>query len=70
MTRSKSIALAGTCVLAAVLLLSPSVQEVAMDAVGTVAESAARSLLRPFWPFGHGKCFTVDRFDPTCPQCL
>lgn len=70
MTRSQSIAIAGTCVLAMVLLVSPSVQAKAMDAIGSVAESTVKGLLQPFWPFRHGKCFTLDMFDPTCPQCL
>jgi hypothetical protein len=67
MTRSKSIAIAGT--LAAVLFLAPTVQAMG-DAIGTAAESVAKSLLHPLWPSEHGKCFTLDRFDPTCPQCL
>jgi hypothetical protein len=29
-----------------------------------------KSLIKPFWPFGHSKCFNLDRFDPTCPHCL
>jgi len=70
MTRSKSVAMAGTFILAVVLLVTPSIQAMALDAIETVAESAVNGLLQPFWPFEHGKCFTLDRFDPTCPQCL
>lgn len=70
MKHSKSIAIAGTCVLAVVLLVTPSVQVAALDAIGTFAENTAKVLLHPLWPFAHGKCFTLDRFDPTCPQCL
>jgi hypothetical protein len=70
MTRSKPVAMAGTCILAAVLLVTPSVQAMALDAIETVAESAVKGLLQSFWPVEHGKCFTLDRFDRTCPQCL
>jgi len=70
MTRARSIAMAGSCVLAAVLLFTPSVQGVAEDAIGIVAESAVKSLLRPLWPFGRGKCFNLGRFDPTCLRYL
>ena len=70
MTRSKSVAMAGTCILAAVLLVMPSVQAMALDAIETVAKSAVKGLLQPFWPFEHGKCSPLSRFDPTCPQCL
>ena len=70
MTRSKSAVMAGTCILGAVLLVTPSVQAMALDAIETVTECSAKGLLQSFWPFEHGKCFTLDRFDRTCPQCL
>ena len=70
MKHSKSIAKAGACVLAGVLLVTPSVQSTALEAIGAISESAVKGLLQPFWPFEHGKCFTLDRFDPTCPRCL
>ena len=70
MTRSRSVATAGTCILAAVLLVMPSVQTMALDAIETVAENAVQGTLQPFWPFEHGKCFPLSRFDPTCQQCL
>jgi hypothetical protein len=70
MKYSKSIAIAGTCVLALGLFVAPSVQGAALDAIGTFAENTGKVLLQPLWPFAHGKCFTLDRFDPTCPRCL
>jgi hypothetical protein len=70
MKHSKFIAMTGACVLAAVLLVTPSVQAMGMEAIETITESAVKGLLHPFWPFEHGKCFTLDRFDPTCPRCL
>ncbi len=70
MTCSKFVAMAGPCILAAVLIVTPSVQAMALDAIETVTESAVKGLLQPFWPFEHGKCSPLSRFDPTCPQCL
>ena len=70
MTRSKSVAMAGTCILAAVLLVTTSVQAMALDTIESVAESTVKGMLQPFWPFEHGKCSPLSRFDPICPQCL
>ena len=70
MTLSKSDAMAGTYVLIAVLLLTPSVQGNVLDAIGSVAEGAVKSVVQPFWLFAHGKCSTADRFDLTYPRCL
>lgn len=56
-----------TCVLVLLMIMSPSAQAFVVDAVGTFAENSVRSLL---WPLGHGKCFNLNRLDPTCPQCL
>jgi hypothetical protein len=70
MTRLKSIAIIGPYVLAVVLLVTPSVQAMALETIETITESAVKGILHPFRPFEHGKCFTLDRFDPTCPRCL
>jgi hypothetical protein len=66
----KSVAKAGAGVLVAVVLVTPSMEAMAVEAVDAITESAVKGLLHPFWPFEHGKCFTLDRFDPTCPRCL
>jgi hypothetical protein len=70
MKHSKSIAIAGTCVLAAALLVTPSVQATALEAIGNITEIAVKGLIQSFWPVEHDKCFTLDRFDPACPPCL
>lgn len=70
MTRIKFLATAGACLLAIGLVVTPSVQTNVLDAIGDVGDSAARSIVRPLWPFAHGKCATVDRFDLTSPHCL
>jgi hypothetical protein len=69
MTRSRFIAMGLTCLLAVVLFIAPSMEAIT-GAIGDVAESSMKSLTRPLWPFAHGKCFNLDRFDPTCPHCL
>lgn len=69
MRRSRFIAMGGTCLLAVVLFIAPSMQAIT-DTIGNVAEGSMKSLIKPFWPFGHSKCFNLDRFDPTCPHCL
>ena len=34
---------------------------------GQITERVARF---PCWLVDHSRCFSLDRFDPTCPQCL
>jgi hypothetical protein len=29
-----------------------------------------RILRFPCWLLDHEHCFSLDRFDPTCPQCM
>jgi hypothetical protein len=60
----------GTCLLAVALLITPSMQAIVLDAIGDVADASIKNLIRPLWPFGHGNCLNLDRFDPTCPHCL
>jgi len=70
MRRSRFIALGGTCLLVVALFIAPSMQATVLGVIGDVAESSMKSLIKPFWPIGHSKCFNLDRFDPTCPRCL
>ena len=70
MNYSKAVAAVGTSILAAVLLLAPSAQSIATNAISTITDNAVNSLVPSVWPFEHGKCFTLDRFAPTYPHCL
>ena len=70
MKRRKSIAVIASVVLLLVLVITPCGQSVAFAALDVIAENTLKMLRLPFWPFEHGKCFTLDRLDPTCPQCL
>ena len=37
------------------------------DSTGKVTERIVRF---PCWVLDHSRCFSLDRFDPTCPQCM
>jgi hypothetical protein len=67
---SHRIFAAGTCALIVVLLFTPSAQSAALEMMETVCDRAVHTLLPPLWLFEHGKSFTLDRFNPTCPQCI
>jgi len=34
------------------------------------ADATERILRFPCWLLDHKHCFSLDRFDPTCPQCM
>jgi hypothetical protein len=70
MRRSRSIALAATCVLAVALLITPFGQGTVLDSIGSMADNALTGLIRTLSPFHHGNCFILDRLDPTCPRYL
>ncbi len=57
-------------VLALAILATPTGRAVALASLVHVAEVGAKILRLPCQLFDHCKCFTLDRFDPTCPQCL
>ncbi len=52
------------------ILAMPATQNVLACALEEFAEITERMLHFPCTLLEHGKCFTLDRFDPTCPQCL
>ena len=35
-----------------------------------LADTTERILRFPCWLMDHRRCFSLDRFDPTCPQCM
>ena len=57
-------------VLALAILATPTGRAVALASLVHVAEVGAKILRLPCQLLDHSKCFTLDRFDPTCPQCL
>jgi len=61
---------AGLIALALLVLAMPATQNVLACALDQFAEITERALHFPCTLLDHSKCFTLDRFDPTCPQCL
>jgi hypothetical protein len=70
MNRRRLFVNAALVALALLVLAMPATQNVLACALNEFAEITERALHFPCTPLGHGKCFTLDRLDPTCPQCL
>jgi hypothetical protein len=65
--------LAGYVALAVVTLLVfriPAVQNAIAEALIEFVEITERTLRFPRALLNHDKCFSLDRFDPTCPPYL
>lgn len=56
--------------LALIIFALPTTRNVLACAVEEFAEITERILQVPCTLLDHDRCFTLDRFDPTCPQCL
>ena len=70
MNRRRLLINAALVALALLVLAMPATQTVLACALDEFAEITERALHFPCTLLDHGKCFTLDRFDPTCPQCL
>ena len=57
-------------ILALLFLRIPAVQRVAAAALVEFVETTEMTLRLPCVLIKHGHCFTLDRLDPTCPQCF
>ena len=57
-------------VLAIAALSTPAAQSVMFGGVVKFAGITERILRLPCCLLDHTRCFSLDRFDPTCPQCL
>jgi hypothetical protein len=68
--RRRFVANAALVSLALLVLAMPATRNVLACALDEFAEITERALHFPCTLLDHGKCFTLDRFDPTCPQCL
>ena len=65
--------LAGYAALVMVTLLilrTPAVQRVVADALIEFIQITEKTLRLPCALLNHDHCFSLDRFDPTCPQCM
>ena len=61
-----------TAVIALVLLALriPVTRSVIIGGLVECADIAERMVRFPCWLLDHSRCFSLDRFDPTCPQCM
>ena len=68
--RSKFVIHAVAIVLMIVALRTPATQSVILGALVEFAEITERVMQFPCWIADHSRCLSLDRFDPTCPQCM
>lgn len=48
----------------------PAAQSIIVGGLVDFAEITERVMRFPCWLLDHSQCFSLDRFDPTCPQCM
>jgi hypothetical protein len=70
MNRRRLFVNASLVALALLVLAMPATQNVLACASNEFAEITERALHFPCTLLDHSKCFTLDRLDPTCPQCM
>jgi hypothetical protein len=56
--------------LALAFVATSSGLSVAVSALVDFAEITERVARFPGWLVDHSRCFSLDRLDPTCPQCI
>jgi len=56
--------------LALIIFARPTTQNVLACVLEEFAETTEKVLHFPCTLLDHDRCFPLDRFDPTCPQCL
>lgn len=69
-THGKLIIHATVIVLAVAVLRTPAAQSVILGGLAEFADMTERIVRFPCWLLDHKSCFSLDRFDPTCPQCM
>ena len=70
MNRRRLFVNAALVALALLVLAMPATRNVLACALNEFSEITERALHFPCTLLDHGKCFTLDRLDPTCPQCM
>jgi hypothetical protein len=68
--RRRSIAAVAAVMLALIALRTPAVQGILSGGFIKFAQFTERAACFPYWLVTHTHCFSLDRFDPTCPQCM
>jgi len=70
MNRRRLFVNAALVALALLVLAMPATRNVLACALNEFSEITERALHFPCTLLDHCKCFTLDRLDPTCPQCM
>jgi hypothetical protein len=68
--RRKLLAVTGLLALALAAVATPAGRSVAVTTLVDFVEISERAVRFPCWIVDHSRCFSLDRFDPTCPQCI
>lgn len=69
-TRRRFAGYAALVVVTLLALRIPAVQYVVADTLIEFSEITERALRIPCALLDHDHCFSLDRLDPTCPQCM
>jgi hypothetical protein len=51
-------------------IITPIGQSIVMRGFAELVQITARIVRVPCCLLNHSRCFSLDRLDPTCPQCL
>jgi hypothetical protein len=69
-TARQQFAVYATVVIAIAVLRTPAAQSAVLGGLVEFADVTEGILRVPCWLLDHKHCFSLDRFDPTCPQCI
>lgn len=69
-THNKLVIHTAAVVLVIVVLRMPAAQSVIVGGLVEFADITERVMRFTCWLSDHSRCFSLDRFDPTCPQCM
>lgn len=68
--RRKFVSYAAVMVLAAAALRTHTAESILIGGLIEFADVSERIMRIPCQLLDHKRCFFLDRFDPTCPQCM
>ena len=69
-TRRSFIVGAAVLVLALAIAATPTGRNAAVSALVNLADITEKVLRLPCWIVDQSRCLSLDRLDPTCPQCI
>lgn len=69
-THNKLVIHATVVVLVIVVLRMPAAHRVIVGGLVEFANITGQVMRFPCWLLDHSRCFSLDRLDPTCPQCM